>query len=538
MKTGPNHLVGGIPSTHVIAAHRLAFGPGVGTESLTDGRLSGWLDEQLRPDEPADRDCARRVSEAKLEIKYAAGEEDGQKWPAMHEQRPLSSLDRPIRDMWHLTDWSKKTNYAERVRPFQEVFVATWIRAVYSRYPLREVLVDFWHNHFSVNVEVDVAVQIAMPAYDRDVIRKHCFGNFRQFLEAVATSTAMLRYLNNGASRASPANENYARELFELHTLGQPAYLNHLYNRWRDVPGAVEGKPTGYIDQDVYEAARAFTGWTYGSGEYARDGEDFPDTGEFIYFEPWHDNNQKRVLGEEFEPNQPPMADGRHVLDLVARHPATARHICTKLCKRLVSDNPTDDVVNAAVATWSDALDAPDQIARTIRTIVLSDAFARTWGQKVKRPLEFTAALLRSSGAEFTPDWNFIWAMGNTNQKLFEWPTPAGHPDDRDYWLSASTMLNRWTIPLAAIQGWWSSVGTTLLRSTPQDRITPRQLTEYWSTRMLGYLPDEPTYSTLVQFTSGENEPDEPLKGGDRETLSRLTDLVSLIAMTPEFHLR
>jgi len=128
--------------------------------------------------------------------------------------------------------------------------------------------------------------------------------------------------------------------------------------------------------------------------------------------------------------------------------------------------------------------------------------------------------------------------MGNTNQKLFQWPTPNGHPDDQNYWLSASTMLNRWTFPLAALQGWWSNVGTTLLRSTPPTATSPKQLTEYWTTRLLGYLPPDPTFSTLVNFTAQNDNPDNPLPGGDRQTLDRLTQLVSLIAMTPEFHLR
>jgi len=527
-----------LPPPHVIAAHRLAFGLGVGTETLTEGRLPDWLADQLAPDDAKDADVARRLAAATLHMKYPAGEEEGTKWPAVDDHRHLTSLDRPIRELWHLADWGKKMNYSERIRPFYDVFVATWIRAVYSKYQLREVMVDFWHNHFNVNSDVDITVAIALPTYDKDVIRKHCFGNFRAFLEAVASSTAMLRYLNNGASRASPANENYARELFELHTLGQPAYLNHLYNRWRDVPGALEGKPAGYIDQDVYEAARAFTGWTYGSGDYARDGEHHPRTGEFLYYELWHDNYQKRILGVEFDPNQPPLADGRKVLDLVANHPATARFVCTKLCRRLVSDNPPESLITAAIATWTAAAAAPDQIAQTIRTIVLSETFATTYGQKVKRPLEFTAALLRGTSAEFTPDGNFFWAMGNTNQKLFQWPTPNGHPDDQNYWLSASTMLNRWTFPLAALQGWWSNVGTTLLRSTPPTATSPKQLTEYWTTRLLGYLPPDPTFSTLVNFTAQNDNPDNPLPGGDRQTLDRLTQLVSLIAMTPEFHLR
>jgi uncharacterized protein (DUF1800 family) len=527
-----------IPPASVIAAHRLAFGPGVGTEDLTDASFPAWLDAQLSPDDVADKPCQDRIAVARLHIKYNAGEEEGTKWPAVDEQRPLSSLNRPVRELWHLTNWGKKMNYAERIRPFHEVVVATWLRAVYSRFQLREVLVDFWHNHFNVNAESDIACGVSFPTYDRHVIRKHCLGNFRVFLEAVATSTAMLQYLNNASSKASPANENFARELFELHTLGGQAYLNHLYNRWRDVPGALEGKPQGYVDQDVYEAARAFTGWTFASGQWARDGEHLASTGEFLYFEPWHDNYQKRILATEFDPNQPPMSDGRKVLDLVANHPATARHVCTKLCRRLVSDEPAESLVARAIEAWTTHRDAPDQIARVVRVIATSPEFASTRGMKVKRPFEFIAGLLRGTNADFSPDWHFLWAVGNTNHKLFNWPTPTGHPDDRAYWLGASTMLDRFRFPHILTQGWWKSARLSLLRNTPSELKTPRQLAEHWTRKLLGYLPPEPSRSILLNFAAKGLDPDSPLSASDHELIDHLNQLVSLIAMSPEYHER
>ena len=151
---------------------------------------------------------------------------------------------------------------AERARPRTEVIAATLLRSVYSRYQLKEVISQFWHDHFHVNAFSDERISVALPVYDRDVIRKNCFGNFRVLLEAVATSTAMQFYLSNYSSRAGAANENYARELLELHTFGRENYLNDNFNSWREVPGALKGQPIGYIDQDVYEVARAFTGWT------------------------------------------------------------------------------------------------------------------------------------------------------------------------------------------------------------------------------------------------------------------------------------
>ncbi len=283
------------------------------------------------------------------------------------------------------------------------VVCATTIRAVHSRWQLREVLTDFWHNHFNVSAVADNLIAVVLPTYDGDVIRRHALGNFRELLEAVAKSAAMQIYLNNRSSRGGAANENYARELFELPTLGHPAYLNALYNRWRDVPGALDGRPQGYIDQDVYEAARAFTGWSIEDGAGIGAGRRLPTTGKFVYVENWHDNYQKRVLATEFDPYQSPLADGRRVLDMIADHPATARYVCDKLCRRLVSDTPDAAVVSAAVKAWTEDRRKPDQIARTVEAIVHSDAFRRSAGTKVKRPLELYASFARATGIDATP---------------------------------------------------------------------------------------------------------------------------------------
>lgn len=520
--------------------NRLAFGPRPGdAAALAAKGLSQWLDEQLAPDDSADQPCNSRIKSALLRITYDAGHDRDVIWQKTDELRPLSTLDKPLAAVWPLTDWSKPMAYDERVRPFREVSAATWIRAVYSRWQLREVLVDFWHNHFNVNADVDVVAQVAFPAYDRDVIRRNCFGNFRQMVEAVATSVPMLRYLNNASSRASPANENFARELFELHTLGAANYLNSLYNRWRDVPGTLEGKPTGYIDEDVYEAARAFTGWTYAGGQWVRDQENLPNTGDFTYVDAWHDNYQKRVLGVDFDPYQPPMADGRKVLDLLVDHPGTAQHLCTKLCVRILADDPPKPVIDRAVAVWTKNRNSPDQIAQTIRAIVLSGEFASTWGCKVKRPLEFVASLLRATQVDFNPDNGFLWNMDQTMQHLFRWPTPVGHPDTMNFWTSATVMLNRWDFPTNMLRGWWGeTINAHLLRQIPPEVQTCRQITEFWVQRMLGYIPTETTMAPLLAFAGHGAALDGPPPGGDMQIVDRLDQLAGLIAMTPEFHMR
>ena len=166
----------------------------------------------------------------------------------------------------------------------------------HSERQLVQVLSDFWFNHFNVFPE-DVLVRSVFSHYEQDVIRAHVLGNFREMLEAVATSPAMLFYLDNVASRNSGPNENFSRELFELHTLGSENYLG--VGLQREVPQDEAGNPIGYVDADVFEATRCFTGWSFDD-----------DVGAFLYRSDWNDRFQKNVLGRFFPQDQPPLQDG------------------------------------------------------------------------------------------------------------------------------------------------------------------------------------------------------------------------------------
>ncbi len=400
---------------------------------------SGWLMWQLSL--PAEDGSVVRdaLDKAVLHIEYEAG--DGFK--AKREDRPLSLLRKPLNELWHLVDWDIKMAWDERIRPASELLAATILRATLSDAQLRETVTDFWRDHFAVNRDAVEDVAVALPTYDQDVLRVHAFGNFREMLEAVATSTAMLAYLNNASSKASPANENYARELLELHTLGAPAYLNATFDRWREVPGALEGKPQGYIDQDVYEAARAFTGWTYGGGQYVSDGVALPKTGEFTYTEQWHDPYQKRVLGVEFDPHTAPMADGRKVLDLVAFHPATAHYVCWRLCRRFVADAPPADLVKSAAQVFTDNARTKDQLARVIEHILLSPEFAMA-DARLQRPLFLFASLQRSAGVVLPPSPENVWMLNGMGHSLYAWPSPSGNPLATAYWQSPGLLVRRW----------------------------------------------------------------------------------------------
>ncbi len=353
-------------------------------------------------------------------------------------------------------------------------------------------------------------------------------------LEAVATSAAMQIYLNNRSSRGGAANENYARELFELHTLGRPAYLNALYNKWREVPGAKEGHPQGYIDQDVYEAARAFTGWSIEDGAGIGAGRRLPTTGKFVYVETWHDNYQKRVLASEFDPYQSPLADGRRVLDLVADHPATARYVCDKLCRRLVSDTPDPVLVANVAKVWTEERRKPDQIARTIAAIVRSEAFRRSAGSKVKRPLELYASFARASGIEVTPTAGLLGELDGSGQRLFGWGPPTGHPDENDYWLSSNMMRRRWSLLLGLADDAWKA-GPPAAAAAIAERPTPEQAVNAAHRRLLGVeAPPNVTRAIVEGLGLKPGLPFDTRR--DAPQLARR--MLAYCAMTPAFQSR
>jgi uncharacterized protein (DUF1800 family) len=540
---------------------KLAFGPSPHDRAEVE-HIGGeaWLARQLAP--PADDGCERRIGVIRWRLKYkkpapmpaaqsvpppvppAPGQKMAQAAAAappagqnvamidVDEDREVATITRPIDDHWKAI----VENEPQQERAFLRTAVAaaTIVRAVHSPWQLREVMADFWHNHFNVNAVGDNTVAVALPAYDRDAIRAHALGNFREMLEAVATSAAMQVYLNNRSSRGGAANENYARELFELHTLGRPAYLNALYNRWRDVPGSAQGKPQGYIDQDVYEAARAFTGWTIEDGAGIGAGQRLPQTGRFKYVEGWHDNYQKRVLAAEFEPYQQPMADGRRVLDLVAAHPATARYVCAKLCTRLVSDKPSPALVEAVAKVFGDNAKANDQIAQTVRAIALSEEFARSGGAKIKRPLELVASFARAARIDLTATPGLLGELDGSGQRLFGWGPPTGHPDDGDYWLGSGALRRRWSLVLGLADDWWKS-GT----SAAADEIAhaPTAIAALQASHAV--LLDGPASPAVASAILGglHLDPGAPF-AARKDAVPLARHLLAYVAMTPEFQRR
>jgi uncharacterized protein (DUF1800 family) len=501
--------------------------------------FKNYIEQQLNPNDDQEApSVSAKLKALRLHIDY---HEKGKK---VNEHRPLEHYYKNAADLWRGL-YNDTKPYQEKYQPAVEIMATTWIKAVYSRWQLREIMVLFWHNHFNISVDKDVRIALTMPLYDKDVIRRHALGNFRAFLEAVAQSAAMQFYLNNASSQASPANENYARELFELHTLGREAYLNNLYNRWQEVPGAKEGKPIGYIDEDVYEAARAFTGWTIADGTDNGKGGAFPDTGAFHYYEGWHDNYQKRILGVELPPNQPPMADGKKVLDLVAYHPATARHICKKLCQRFIDDTPTEGVIQKAIDIFIKNKNAPDQIKQVLSVILLSDECQKSIGQKTKTPFELVASFLRSTEADFLPNNDFFWLMSQTGYTLFRWPSPTGHPDRAPYWLNPNMMLNRWNIINILTADWHKATKHNIKTLIPNiATLSCLQISEFLLKKMLyteGPRPDGSTSklkNIIANYLADGGTIDEPPILEEKDFESKILQAIALIGMSPEFQYR
>ncbi len=454
---------------------------------------------------------------------------------AVLKNKPFTYLDAPIEELWKLNE---EKNQPKRFIPAVEVFANSVLNAAYNPFQLREVLVHFWHNHFHVNVDSDERASITFPLYDK-VIRQHCLGNFRVFLEAVAKSPAMLYYLDNANSKASPANENYARELLELHTLGQPAYLNDQHPHWESVPKDAEGIAKGYIDADVYEVARAFTGWTVADGAWTFSGIQ-PNNGQFLYYSAWHDPYQKRILGVEFPAHQPPLAEGRRVLDLLAAHPQTAHFVCTKLCRRLVSDDPPADLVQAAADRWLQHRDAPDQIRRVVQFIIEHEAFEAALGKKMKTPFELFVSVVRGLDVNIRPNQHLQWMLRELGQPPYQWASPDGYPDTEAHWSSSQLLLQRWNLlPKLLFDDWHQLFDWAPDQYAPEGSSS-LNLVRGWLNRLLGIGHDFQHTDRLVGLlTRGERSPnDPPLTYGEEDRRYRIAHVLSLIMMTPTFQYR
>jgi uncharacterized protein (DUF1800 family) len=500
-----------LPPLEVIVLTRLTFG--ARPEDFAAFRALGktpkeqlkvWLERQLEPSKIIDEACDKRLEEFK-------------------------TLKKPLGKLWaeHLRDVpdNDPNRYEIAVTPTMETRLATMARGVWSKRQLLEVLSDFWHNHFNIDPDRQEQIAALFADFDKSVIRIHAFGNFRVLLEAVCKHPCMLYYLDNASSQRAGPNENFARELFELHTLGAENYLG--VKRQQDIAGFAKGTPVGYVDDDVYEATRCFTGW-----RVMDDKDSLGDTGEFAFYPAWHDRFQKTVLGKFLPPDQG-QKDGADVLDALAFHPGTARFISRKLCRRLVTDTPSENLVNRIAKVFIEHQKSPDQMKHVLRAIVYSDDFAKTWGEKVKRPLERYFSAVRALETEFKLESDRQWSLEWLGQMPFHHPMPDGYADTKEHWLSSTSLLRFWSSVNGLAHNWDESYRSPIMERTANLK-TPKEITAFWLNRILAREPSPALKQTILDKLRENNSENEPIT--DPEALKwRVTEAVGLILMSPEF---
>ncbi len=514
-----NHLTFGATATSIAEFNAL------GTNDRA--RLTAFVDQQMNPSAISDSAVDARLN--------ASG---------------YTTLNKSLTQLWA----DHRIVTTDSTAPARETQRAALVRAVYSRRQLQETMVDFWQNHFNVSVSNSSAAPVYVH-YNRDVIRANAFGNFRTMLEAVAQSTAMLYFLNNSTNSRSGPNENFARELLELHTFGAENYLGFVdpFN----VPPAPEDPsyPIGYSDLDVYDTAAAFTGWTVKDG---RNGPSDENDGTFVYRQAMHDAGPKLVLGMYIFPEQPDLKDGRDILDRLASHPRVAKFICKKLIQRFVSDRPDQSLIDSAAEIFRANWQKPDQIRLTVRHILLSDALMNSWGQKNRRPFELMAAAMRGCGSDWTIKGvsesrsnDFMNRIATTGHTPYDWPAPNGYPDVGVAWSGSNSVVSAWRM-----LSWLTEALDTDANSTPLLPIlalsrthvanwTANNLVDYWCQRILGYLPIASRRKVLVDFLAQNGDPATyVITDTDSSSSSdlkrhynqqRLRSVVSMILISPEF---
>jgi uncharacterized protein (DUF1800 family) len=364
-----------------------------------------------------------------------------------------------------------------------EVSQAKLLRAIYSERQLDEVMTDFWFNHFNIFINKGQPERYMITAYERDVIREHALGKFKDLLVATAKSPAMMFYLDNWQSvgpnselaiygpqgrrafrrrgvfaprpqpkannRRSGLNENYAREIMELHTLG------------------VDG---GYTQKDVTELAKVLTGWSIQQPQRG---------GDFFFNERAHEPGTKYVLGHKIKEHGED--EGMEMLDILAHHPSTARFISKKLAMRFVSDTPPQSLIDRMADTF---MKKDGDIREVLRTLFHSPEFwaADAYRAKVKTPLEFVASAVRVSGVDVNNAMPLVQKLNQMGMPLYGMQPPTGYSMKADAWVNSSALINRMNFALQLGSGRMPGIAAdpqALLRgATPQDNDSALKLLE------------------------------------------------------------
>lgn len=427
--------------------------------------IDAWLDRQLHPERIDDSALERRLMRYPAAAMTPAELFDAFPRPNIARARILGITDRAALDgavdRTRLSPEQRQQLAAmnpQRILP--ELVAAKLERAAYSERQLEEVMTDFWFNHFNVSFDKG-DVRYLVADFERNAIRRHVFGRFEDMLVATAQHPAMLVYLDNVSSSAPPdsgrlamrqrlaaaagvdrpvarrggLNENYARELLELHTLG------------------VDG---GYTQEDVVNVARALTGWTVmlpNRRLLLADGFATEQANLFAFqFNPVvHDFGAKTVLGHELPPNRG-IDDGLDVLRMLARHPATAGHIATKLVTHFVADDPPPELV-AEIARMFRETDG--DLREVTRALFTAESFydPAVYRAKVKRPFEFVASSLRVTNADLARPQALVEQLRMFRHVPYAESAPTGYPTTHEDWVSAGAMLNRMNLAITLSSG-------------------------------------------------------------------------------------
>ncbi|MCF2504741.1 DUF1800 domain-containing protein [Dyadobacter sp. CY107] len=411
------------------------------------------------------------------------------------------------------------------------------LRAAYSNNQLQELLTDFWFNHFNVSLDKNQCAEF-IPAYERDVIRPNVLGKFEDLLLATAQSPAMLMYLDNSSStgvkedinnakdnrmkriadqqmedkndttsngkvkkpRKRGLNENYAREVMELHTLG------------------VDG---GYTQQDVTQAARVLTGWTIypmndkGYGAATRKSLDnvdesklkrrgFVHHGDFLFAANRHDTKEKTVLGRHF-PAGGGYEEGVELLKMFANHPSTAKFICRKIAVRFVNDHPSQSLVDKMVKTFEKK---NGDIGQVLITMVSSDEFwsKEALREKTKSPFELAISAVRGLNADISQPYQLYNWIAKMGQKMYYYQAPTGFPDKAEYWINTGALLNRMNFGLALASQRIPGISINLARLNQNHEPESAEAALVTYSKMI--MPERDLSQTITRLKPMLNEPD------------------------------
>ena len=532
---------------HVL--NRLGFGARPGdVERVKSMGLENYINQQLNPEKISDTVAENKVRElnalslttAELYEKYPQPGQLRRQLQARgmlpaeiadeSKTNPNTPPANPLDDEKYrqaIQEYYRENGLQRPQRIIDELQASRILRAVYSERQLQEVMVDFWTNHFNVFAGKG-ADRWLLPSYDRDTIRPNAMSKFSTLLEATAQSPAMLFYLDNFQSVSPNANanrgggplrrlladrqpqpqqqrrginENYARELMELHTLG------------------VDG---GYTQKDVQEVARCFTGWTIfqprggaaavnamRGGEGAR-----RDAGSFFFNQRVHDDGEKTVLGHKI-PAGGGIKDGLMVLDILAHHPSTAKFIAGKLVRHFVSDNPSPALVDRVAATFTKS---DGDIRETLKMIFFSKEFNSTdaYRAKIKRPFELVVSAIRTLGAETNGGPQTHQWIARMGEPLYGFQTPNGYSDAAESWVNTGGLLERMNFGLALAN---NRIQGTKVSLTKLNGDQSKVMDEYLKTVLAGEISSATRETLLKQL-----DPADPV-----------TKVVGLILGTPEF---